>query len=261
MSLTRRIKNKLKRVLGPCQPDQSKQNEEHSKDETEEFRNPFKYLPLTSDEVDLVVDVGAFNGGYTSLALSRYAHCKVIAFEPTPASIEEFQKNLREYADRIVLYPVALSSKAGQLNLHVTNYGPANSLYPQALEHQRQNPEVREKETVSVAVSTLDIKLASENKIDILKIDVEGAEVDVLIGAHLTLELCRFVIVEISLARDKSVEDQAVFEIFGIMKERGFSLYSIADLYRIDPPRPHWGKAQFDAIFKNQRFNSNGRQN
>jgi FkbM family methyltransferase len=213
-------------------------------------------LPLDGDEVHLIVDVGAFNCGYTSLALKRYPQCQVIAFEPTPASIKEFEKNLSEYADRIVLYPVALSSKAGQLNLYVTNYGPANSLYPQALEHQRQNPEVREQETVSVAVSTLDEKLSHEHKIVILKIDVEGGEIDVLIGAAKVLERCSYVIIEISLARDATVEDQAVFEIFRIMNETSFSLYSFADLYRLDPPRDHLGMAQFDAIFKNTRFMS-----
>ena len=87
--------------------------------------------------------------------------------------------------------------------------------------------------------------------IDIMKIDVEGSEVNVLNGASMTLKRARYIIIEISLARDISTRDQAVFEIFQIMYNAGFLLYSIVDLYKLDEPMPHLGVAQFDAIFRN----------
>ena len=61
-------------------------------------------------------------------------------------------------------------------------------------------------------------------------------------------------IIEISMARDSSIEDQAVFRIFALLDNLGFSLYTLLDLHPFDQPEPHLGIAQFDAIFRNKTY-------
>lgn len=214
--------------------------------------HPFSKLPLSPEKVSLVIDVGAFSGQYSFRALSYYPNCKVIAFEPSTDNIRLFKDNIKEqFFSRITIHKSAVSNENGESVLNITSYGPANSLEPQSKEHHRQNPHVFETSKESVIVVTLDDILSSESIIDVLKIDTEGHEVKVLQGARRILEKTRYVIIEISLARDTFPSEQNVFAIFSLLQASGFSLYSIIDLFPFEQPASHLGMAQFDAIFKN----------
>ena len=58
---------------------------------------------------------------------------------------------------------------------------------------------------VTVPVWRLDDVLRAESlAIDVLKIDVEGSEYDVILGATRTLRRCRYVLLELGLKRDSS---------------------------------------------------------
>jgi hypothetical protein len=150
---------------------------------------------------------------------------------------------------------LALSNISGECDIHLTSSAPANSIFKQSQEHSKQNPHVYETGIESVRLDTLDKVLAQDSRnIDILKIDVEGAELLVLEGAAKALERTNFVIMEISLARDSDISNQAVFKIFHFMNDNNFYLYSLCDLYLFDKPASHLGLAQFDVIFKNHSF-------
>jgi FkbM family methyltransferase len=217
--------------------------------------HPFSKLPLSPEKVSLVVDVGAFSGYYSLKALSYYPNCKVIAFEPSSDNIQLFKNNINEpSSSRITIHKSAVSNEIGESVLNITSYGPAHSLEPQSKEHYRQNPHAFEIGKENVKVVTLDDILSSEKIIDVLKIDTEGHEVKVLQGARSILEKTRYVIIEVSLARDTSPSEQNVFAIFKLLQASGFSLYSIIDLYPFEQPASHLGMAQFDAVFKNASF-------
>jgi FkbM family methyltransferase len=129
---------------------------------------------------DTVCDVGANKGGYL-LWLSRWVKSgRVIAFEP--------QENLAQYLSRVcralhftnvVVENKAVFSSSGRLTLYV----PGNGDSPGASLNKRVT--ARENcRGVSVQVVTLDDYLAGDNKVSVLKIDVEGAEPDVFKGAE-----------------------------------------------------------------------------
>ena len=214
--------------------------------------HPFSKLPLSRGDVTLVVDVGAYSGSYSLRALEYYPNCSVIAFEPSSENYILCQGNMPSgVSSRITILRAAVSSKPGQLDLNLTSYGPSHSIEPQSIEHQRENPHVFETGKETVQVVTLDLSLPSESIIDVLKIDVEGHELNVLHGACDVLARTRYLIIEISLARDASIADQNVFKLFAFVRSRNFSLYSIIDLHGFPSPEYHLGMAQFDAIFKN----------
>ena len=155
---------------------------------------------------------------------------------------------------RVTLHECALSEQDGQSQLHVTTTSAANSLHSQSREHAEQNPHVRQVGSTDVSVRTLDGMLSTNDTVDILKIDVEGEELAVLHGGVGTLARTRFVIIEISLARDNDPSEQAVFKIFSLLQQAGFGLYGLVDIYPLSPPQPNLGIAQFDAIFRNTRL-------
>jgi FkbM family methyltransferase len=125
---------------------------------------------------DCMVDVGA-NFGYVSLVAAKYAR-HVFAFEPSPNTFAYLQHNLElnpQLAHKVTSRMVGLSAQAGTLTLYRSpvDAGTA-SLHP-----LEQTMTVQE----SVNVDTLDHLLAHET-VGWLKIDVEGAELDVLRGGE-----------------------------------------------------------------------------
>jgi len=219
-----------------------------------QLRHSFSALPLSPQDVHLVVDVGAFTGHYALHAAQSYPNATIVAFEPTPTSAKKFRENMADLESRVTLHECALSEKDSRSQLHVTTTSAANSLHSQSREHAEQNPHVRQVGRTDVSVRTLDGMLSTNDTVDILKIDVEGEELAVLHGGVGALARTRFVIIEISLARDNDPSEQAVFKIFSLLQQAGFGLYGLIDTYPLSPPQPNLGMAQFDAIFRNTRL-------
>ena len=122
-----------------------------------------------------VADVGA-NIGLLTLVLAWAAGPtgKVIAFEPeaTPRANLEKMKYLNGLS-WVEVRDQAVGAQAGRLTFHVSDIIGHSSLY--AL------PDTEEASTVEVEVVRLD-DAAPARRMDVVKIDVEGAELDVLAG-------------------------------------------------------------------------------
>jgi FkbM family methyltransferase len=214
---------------------------------------PFNYVPNGMD-VRWVLDVGANVGDVADAALQNYPHSKVICFEPVSQTFEILQKRLAKYSDRAHLHKSALSDKSGQDEINITTFHGANSIEPQARFHQKLNPHVRELHKEKIELVMLDdvaINFPTQ-KIDILKIDVEGHEIAVLRGGlKFIAGSVDVIIIEVSLMRDSSWEDQALFEIFSLLQKAGFRLVNIMDLHRAKGDELML--AQMDCVFRHKR--------
>lgn len=110
---------------------------------------------------------------------------KIHAFEPNPELNSLFAKTIQRNAtSKIFPHPVALGSKARQLELRIlgSNTGSASLILDYDLTHCRVVP-----------VQTMDA-IATREKIAtirLIKIDVEGFEVEVLLGGDHVLETIR----------------------------------------------------------------------
>ncbi len=127
-------------------------------------------------KVDLFVDIGANLGYYTCLALHKGR--PVVAVEPQPQNLQCLFQNLRAngWEDRAEVFPVALSAKPGLLTLYGAS-GPSASLIKNWAGYSSQFSRV-------VPISTLDTLVARRPAQRVfIKIDVEGAEYQVLQGA------------------------------------------------------------------------------
>ena len=132
------------------------------------------------------VDVGANIGGYT-VRLARKS--KVYAFEPEPRNYSLLVSNLKLNNLAASTYDYAISDTSGMLKLHTSEYHGRHSI-----EGARSSKAGRNH--ARVKAFTLDDILLEEDPIDVLKIDVEGAEPKVLGGALNTLAKTKFVVVE-----------------------------------------------------------------
>ena len=132
------------------------------------------------DKAKKLLDIGA-NIGMISLPLiSRYEDLIIYAFEPGPHQRRLFQKTIdsNNLTDRIFLFEFALSDKCGQspFTIHATEHASGNGFFDTA--------RAGNSTTIKVVTRTLDdwwCKIG-KMKIDLVKLDIEGAELLVLQG-------------------------------------------------------------------------------
>jgi FkbM family methyltransferase len=132
-----------------------------------------------------MVDVGASFGFFTVLAGRKVGPAgRVIACEPGRQNQSVLLLNLvANNLDNVVVHPVAVSDAAG-----VLLYSPAGA--NGAVSAFDGNPELLASNDL-VAARTLDELLVAEQRVDVIKVDVEGAEGRVFRGAKATLERFR----------------------------------------------------------------------
>jgi FkbM family methyltransferase len=131
---------------------------------------------------DVVVDAGAHIGGFTIKVVNTAG--KVIAFEPEPNNFQLLRLNTKPYRN-VEVHQKALWSKSGKARLyrHKLNVG-GSSILPLA-------PEITDC-IVDVETVRLDEVVS---KVDFIKMDVEGSEIEALKGASMILEAYHPVIV------------------------------------------------------------------
>jgi FkbM family methyltransferase len=200
---------------------------------------------LTNLDIDTVLDIGAYTGGFAYASRKVFPHAHVIAFEPVP----EQYSQLAQLAEKegFTTHNLALGNQNGEISFFQNAFGPSSSALPISPVHTDAFPQTSATREIKVRSSRLDdLKgdLALGDRI-LLKSDVQGYDLEVLKGAEHTLARVQVVIVEASL--QPLYEQQADFEaIYDFLTTRGFQY--IGDMGALDDPRD--GKPlQIDAVF------------
>jgi FkbM family methyltransferase len=138
-------------------------------------------------------DVGAFHGVFSVIAALRMsADGLIVAFEPSPRERRRFDLHCRMNGlTRIRLEPYAISATGGQATFFSVKEGftTMNSLQRPPIDHPVQ-PMAVDKLSLDEYVAQRDIR-----KIDLMKIDVEGGELQAFLGARKLLRCVRPVLI------------------------------------------------------------------
>jgi FkbM family methyltransferase len=171
-----------------------------------------------------VIDAGANVGQYAMLASAKVGpRGRVHCFEPHPGVYRVLARNLRRArCANVVAEPLALAGTLGdrELFLHPIGNVGATSFKPRDAGARR----------IRVTATTLDAYVAARRlrRVDLIKIDVEGAELEVLGGAACTLAANPDIVLVVEFLRENarrfgySVEDIEVR-----LRALGFRLLSI----------------------------------
>jgi FkbM family methyltransferase len=131
------------------------------------------------------VDVGANIGYFTLIAAQTVGpQGTVHSFEPGPETAERCRQNVARngLADNVQLHQIALSNQLAQLAFYISSDSGNSSLSGEGLDV---------KERVTVQTRSGDDVLSDLTRLDLLKMDVEGAELKALYGLRGTLERFR----------------------------------------------------------------------
>ena len=137
-----------------------------------------KWCEKNNKKFSLILDIGAWCGTW-SVAMQKYAD-EIYCYEPNKIHFECLIKNLKTF-QHIKLHNHAVGNRDGKIKL--------------TSETATQNTRVllEEGETVILKLDSMDI-----HNPDMLKIDVEGLEMEVLKGGHKLLENIEFVMIELN---------------------------------------------------------------
>jgi len=173
------------------------------------------YEDLDIDGRSIVVDVGANIGLWTKFILSKNAK-KVYCFEPNNKAVEQLKINLKEH-NNVVMYSNALYKENTNLTLYTDPKD--NSLISSIYTVTEQSEEVD--------AITLDYFMEIENieRIDLLKLDIEGAEFDILENlTEVALSKIDSILIETHCGNVENGEDRLI-AIKNNLIANGFKIY------------------------------------
>jgi len=177
---------------------------------------PISIIKPKEDEI--IVDVGANVGYYTLRLAPLVSKGKIISIEADPESGEILKINCKlNNLSNVEIHNCAVTDKNGEVILYQSDtHSGINSIF------LKGSPNLKNKNTVVQAVM-LDSLLENEERIDWIKVDVEGAELSVLRGAQKTLERTKRILIEIHehvLLQNKE-NPQTIIEI---LENNGFKV-------------------------------------
>ncbi len=147
-----------------------------------------KVIKILDGSNAIVLDIGANSGEYTSLILNKSSDLRVFSFEPHPKTFKQLQTNVEGHQNRVKLFNTAIGDNIGETSFYDCedeDGSPYASFYKSAIE------EIRERKAVEyqVKINRLDSLLKEDeiNRVGFIKVDTEGAEKDVLLGASQVL--------------------------------------------------------------------------
>jgi len=189
------------------------------------------FLPKHVQLSPVVLDVGGCTGSYSEAVLELSPNAQIHTFEPSPKSLDILNEKFHK-SEQVKIYPFALGEKNSERILYANSPGSAlGSFSKRRLQHI--NLEFEHKD--SVQVTTLDdwceSQLITPN---LLKIDVEGHELEVIRGGLKTLKNISVVQFEFGGC---NIDSKTFFQDFWyLFKEFSFSIYRIAKLGAIPIP-------------------------
>lgn len=129
------------------------------------------------------IDVGCHKGEILDEIISSAPSANHFAFEPIPVFFENLKTKYKNYKN-ITFFPFALAEKNGTATFNYVKNAPAYSGLNKR-EYAHKQPDIQE---INVEIKRLDDLIDEKLKVDFIKIDVEGAELGVLMGAKRIIE-------------------------------------------------------------------------
>jgi len=207
---------------------------------------------VTADQ-PVIFDVGASEGSVTLKYLELYPSAIIHAFEPQPESFQQLNNRFSN-SGNIYCHNMALAEKSELKKFYKTNEEASSSLLPSVQSGSFVDRHTIIAETYEVRSATLDDYCLDKGieYIDILKMDVQGAELQVLKGGEKLLKENRINLIYAEVWFTEAYAGQPFYEDIALFLRnfgyRSFGLYNM-----------HWdtklnGKNLWaDAIFINSK--------
>lgn len=205
-------------------------------------REIFEELRLKGYRPRSLLDIGAHVGAFTGQFLETFPDCTPTLVEPNPFCHEALEKLPFER------HAVAASSEGGKATLFLTKewlQSTGSSLYRENTAFFRDEV-VIEHEVDKVRLD----ELFRGRRFDFVKIDTQGAELDVLMGGEAVLRQADYILVEVSLV-EFNVGAPPAEAVFAQLSRMGFRQAAVTEFHRLQGVNDG-GLLQMDFLFERE---------
>lgn len=187
-----------------------------------------------------LIDIGAHDGSFSWQVKKMNPDCRIIMIEANPNCEPHLQKTKVDYEI------IGLSSQVGMSELFVekkNKIGTGASFYLENTDWY--GPE--KYESIPVKLETLDNKnYFADEAIDLIKMDVQGSELDILLGGRKTIKRTKFVLLEVSTIQ-YNIGAPLMDMVVKKMREYEFRIEEILNFDKLNNGQIF----QMDILFKN----------
>ncbi|WP_245636826.1 FkbM family methyltransferase [Azospirillum thiophilum] len=168
----------------------------------------------------VVLDIGAYTGIYALMAARAAPLARIIAAEPVSANLARLEKNLEANGcSRAMALHAAVLDKPGVVTVRRTTHSEFLTSGASIVRHQQGDGTVEE--AVPGVTGNDLLELAGETVVDLVKIDVEGAETQVLAGMAGILNRCGpDLLIE-------CLDDEAAERVDAILRPLGYRFHTV----------------------------------
>ncbi|MCB0323068.1 MAG: FkbM family methyltransferase [Bdellovibrionales bacterium] len=162
------------------------------------------------ENAEVIIDIGANIGIYSILAAQKTPHAHIAAFEPVPQVRKALEENLKQNSiQNVTTEPYALGDREGTIDLHIPDgiMLPISSSITASFRSQTR--------PYPVPITSLDsyVERKGWTRVDLVKIDAEGADLMVLRGGRNTIRRFRPTLIIEVMATTFSAVNRELLEL------------------------------------------------
>ncbi len=212
------------------------------------LRNRFEDLrTFISSDSPVIVDGGAHGGGMVDIFLRQYPDPAILAIEPIPRLANTLKV---KYANetRVTVHQLALGAESKPVSFNILDSPGSSSILTPTDELRYYHPGVMNiDQTITVSQIRLDNLISGE--VDILKLDLQGYELEALKGCGDLLTRIKTITLEVEFLM--LYEGQPLFaEIDLFLRKHDFRLFNLYELWTQSDGQLTAG----DAVYLNQKY-------
>lgn len=220
----------------------------------------FRKLFLSKKKKLKIIDCGAYYGSFTKQFIQIFPDSECICFEPSQKAYTNLENEFKNNKN-IHTFNIGLADEIGLKSIYINQSEKTNSLlqiHPNV--PQCQKDALKNKSIEKVEFNKLDNFLNQEksldqifSEIDLIKIDVQGAELELLKGSIKTITKSKYILIEIHFIKSYS-SSPLFFDIVEFLESYNFKFQRFYELVidNQDRTKMLYG----DALFKNIKYNS-----
>lgn len=182
-------------------------------------------LVKSTKKIKTLIDVGSNKGQFMLLLERFFPDINIYSFEPIKEELH-IQKKLFSFRKKINFYNFAIGNKNCKKKFYITKRKDSSSFYKfNKLNSSNQDYKIIEKREVQIFKLDTILHNKDLKKPVILKLDVQGYEMEVLKGSLKILKRINYLLIEVSkneIYRNQATENQ----IINFLKKKSFFLIS-----------------------------------
>lgn len=173
-----------------------------------------------------IFDCGASVGHWSCGVSKLFPGSQIVAIEPNTFVLPQTKKTLSDIRPAVIIEECALGATSGDVHLNIWDNDHTKMSGSSLKDHVQGSP----KSTINVRLDTLDIICERHGLTpDLVKLDLQGGELDALKGAEMVLGTAEVFIIEFGCLQ-AYVDRTTPFDLMDTMYSNDYCLYDIIDL-------------------------------